>query len=71
MPYKIAEVVFSRVIKRRNIKKSNRAFHVASSYANLLEKKKVFTGLAWDANMAAVSLFCDTNCWFSASNRSK
>ena len=43
MYYKIAEVVFSRVIKRRNIKKSDRAFHVASSYTNLLEQKNVFT----------------------------
>ena len=30
MYYKIAEVVFSRVIKRRNIKKSNRAFQPAA-----------------------------------------
>ena len=43
MYYKIAEVVFSLVIKRHNIKKSNRAFHGASSYANLLEQKNVFT----------------------------
>ena len=43
--------------------------HVASSHANLLEEKKVFTqeksstptGLVWDTNMAAVSLFWCTN----------
>ena len=43
--------------------------HVASIYANLLEKKKAFAyeksttlrGLVWDTNMAAVSLFWDTN----------
>jgi len=42
---------------------------VASSNANLLEQKKVFhkkklgltpTGLVWNTNMAAVSLFWDT-----------
>jgi hypothetical protein len=42
---------------------------VASSHANLLEQKKVFTpkksstptGLVWDTNVAAVSWFWDTN----------
>ena len=42
--------------------------HVANSYENLLEQKKVFaweksltsTELVWDTNMAAVSLFWDT-----------
>ena len=34
--------------------------HVACVYVNLLERKKTFTtptGLVWDTNMAAVSLF--------------
>ena len=43
--------------------------HVASIYANLLEKKKVFTKekistpteLVWNTNMAAVLLFWNTN----------
>ena len=43
--------------------------HVASIYADLLERMKAFTqeksstptGLVWGTNMAAVSLFWDTN----------
>ena len=43
--------------------------HVASIYANLLERKKALAleksstpiRLVWDTNMAAVSLFWDTN----------
>ena len=42
---------------------------MTSIYANLLEQKKAFAlekcstpkGLVWATNMAAVSLFCDTN----------
>lgn len=42
---------------------------MASSYKNLLEQKKVFTeeknstpvDLVWGTNMAAVSMFLDTN----------
>jgi len=42
---------------------------VASSHANFLEQKKLFTseksstsrGLVWNTNMAAVSLFWNTN----------